>query len=240
MASEETRKAVYTIFSDKVMIVLAAIAVPVIAAEFIFKAGSLIFMIAFAAGWLIWVLFLLEFVLKIVIEDKKSTYIKQHKLDSAISIVIILSPIVGIISSYFVTVPAVRLLRITRIFSATRTTTVARAAAYAGTAGVKRLDPKVKEGTYIISRLELRHVLVAMGVGEREINQLLGSLDKSHRHTNIIVFVDLLEKFGISRDKMANVLRRMEMDDVTINNVFRMVDESKIRAETGRLYDVEI
>ncbi len=97
-----------------------------------------------------------------------------------------------------------------------------------------------KQDTFIITRPELRHVLIALGVGEREINNLMGSLDKAHRHTNIIVFANLLEKLGIGRDKMANVFRRIGIDDVTITNIFRMVDESKISAETGRIYDATI
>ena len=32
----------------------------------------------------------------------------------------------------------------------------------------------------------------------------------------------------------------MGMEDITINNAFRMIDESKITAETGRLYNAEI
>lgn len=96
------------------------------------------------------------------------------------------------------------------------------------------------EGTFVITRTELRHVLIALGVKEKDINNLIGSLDKTHRHTNIIVFANLLEKLGIGRDKMSNVFRRMGMDDVTIINIFRMVDENKISAETGRLYEATI
>ncbi|MGI0100543.1 MAG: hypothetical protein ACREBH_02385 [Candidatus Micrarchaeaceae archaeon] len=97
-----------------------------------------------------------------------------------------------------------------------------------------------KQDTFIISRPELRQVLIALGIKERDIGNLITAMDKAHRHTNIIVFVNLLEKLGIDRDKVSNVLRRMGMDDVTITNAFRMVDESKISAETGRLYDASI
>ena len=36
------------------------------------------------------------------------------------------------------------------------------------------------------------------------------------------------------------VLRRIGMDDVVIANVFRMVDESKIDAEIGKVYDATL
>ncbi|MGD0510721.1 MAG: hypothetical protein ABSA33_02675 [Candidatus Micrarchaeaceae archaeon] len=116
----------------------------------------------------------------------------------------------------------------------------AKQARPASTELVKKTKPLAHEGTFVITRTELRHVLIALGVKEREINGLVGSLDKTHRHTNIIVFANLLEKLGIDRDKMSNVFRRMGMDDVTIINIFRMVDENKISAETGRLYEATI
>jgi uncharacterized protein Smg (DUF494 family) len=97
-----------------------------------------------------------------------------------------------------------------------------------------------KQDTFVVTRAELRHALIALGVNDKEINNLLAALDKAHRHTNIIVFADMIEKFGIDREKMADIFRRMGMDDVEINDVFRMVDESKISAETGRLFDVSI
>jgi hypothetical protein len=97
-----------------------------------------------------------------------------------------------------------------------------------------------KQDTFVISRSQLKHILTALGVGEKDIGMLLAALDKTHRHTNIIVFASLLEKLGITRDKMSNVFRRMGMDDVTISNIFRMTDESKINAETGRIYDASI
>jgi uncharacterized protein Smg (DUF494 family) len=97
-----------------------------------------------------------------------------------------------------------------------------------------------KQDTFIISRAELRQVLISLGVTEKDINNLISTMDKAHRHTNIIIFASFLEKMGVDRDKMSNILRRMGMDDVTINNAFRMVDESKISAETGRIYEVSI
>ena len=90
-----------------------------------------------------------------------------------------------------------------------------------------------KQDTFIVSRLELRQILIALGVSEKNITSLLAAMDKAHRHTNIIIFANLLEKMGVDRDKMANLFRRMGMDDVSINNAFRMVDENKISAETG-------
>jgi uncharacterized protein Smg (DUF494 family) len=94
--------------------------------------------------------------------------------------------------------------------------------------------------TFLVSRAELHQILISFGVAEKSISNFINALEKTHRHTNIIVFENLLEKMGIDREKMANVFRRMGMDDITINNAFRMVDENKILAETGRVYEAEI
>lgn len=98
----------------------------------------------------------------------------------------------------------------------------------------------VKQDTFVITRMELRQILIVLGLSQKNVSSLLAALDKAHRHTNIIVFANLLEKTGIDRDKTANIFRRLGMDDVTISNAFRMVDENKIIAETGRLYEAVI
>lgn len=97
-----------------------------------------------------------------------------------------------------------------------------------------------KQDTFTITRSDLRQVLVGLGAREKDIANLISLLEKAHRHTNVVVFANMLEKMGIKRDKMANVLRRMGMDDVTITRAFRMVDENKISAETGRIYSATI
>jgi hypothetical protein len=98
----------------------------------------------------------------------------------------------------------------------------------------------VKSETFTITRPEFRRVLTAFGVGEKDIDGILQSLEKSHRHMNVLSFVVLLEKSGLDREKQANVFRRLGMDDLTIQSVINSADEQKIIAETGRLFDVSI
>lgn len=97
-----------------------------------------------------------------------------------------------------------------------------------------------RSNTFTITRGELRHVLVAFGVNDKNIQSIFAAMDKSHKHINAIAFASLLEKTGMGRDVMGNVFRRIGMDDIMINNVFNMVDEQKISAETGRLYNAGI
>lgn len=94
--------------------------------------------------------------------------------------------------------------------------------------------------TFTISRPDFRHILTAFGVSEKNIASLFGSMEKAHRHINVIGFVSMLEKAGLDRDECSNIFRRLNMDDVTIKRVFDMVDEERISSETGRLYEATI
>jgi len=94
--------------------------------------------------------------------------------------------------------------------------------------------------TFVISRNDLRKALVSLGMGEKGILTLFGVLDKAHKHVNAISFVTTVERMGLDREKSIRLLRRLGMDDVSISNVFRMVDESKINAEIGRVYNAVV
>ncbi len=94
--------------------------------------------------------------------------------------------------------------------------------------------------TFTVSRLELRKILIAYGLTEKSIAALFSSMEKEHRHINVIQFTTLLEKTGLSRERIANVFRRLNMDDILISEILNMTDESKIAAETGKLYTASI
>ncbi len=97
-----------------------------------------------------------------------------------------------------------------------------------------------RQDTFVISRKDLRQVLISMGASEKDIGAMLSSLDRAHKHTNVVVFTNMLEKMGIDRDRMVNLFRRLGMDEVTISNAFRMADEGKIKAETGRIFEATL
>lgn len=94
--------------------------------------------------------------------------------------------------------------------------------------------------SFTISRNDMRKILVGLGMTEKTILALFGVLDKAHRHINAIALVTTVERMGLDREMSIRLLRRLGMDDITINNIFRMVDESKINAEIGRVYDAKI
>ncbi len=94
--------------------------------------------------------------------------------------------------------------------------------------------------TFTVSRIELRRILAAYGLSEKRIDEIFGNIEKEHRHINIVQLVNLLEKEGMPRDRITNVFRRMNMNDILISEVLNLSDESKISAEIGRLYNATI
>ncbi|MGC8586036.1 MAG: hypothetical protein ACP5K5_00620 [Candidatus Micrarchaeia archaeon] len=97
-----------------------------------------------------------------------------------------------------------------------------------------------KQNSYTVLRNDLRRLLTSMHVSEKSIEVLFSMMEKTHRHINAIAFASQLERMGLSRNQIANVLRRIGIDDVTIASVFEMMDTEKISAEIGRIYNVSI
>lgn len=94
--------------------------------------------------------------------------------------------------------------------------------------------------TFMLSRVELRRMLVASGVTERDIAAIVSQIEKAHMHVNVISFAALLEKSGMNNERITNIFRRLGMGDIEIRKVMDMIDSYKINAETGRLYDVTL
>ncbi|MCL4381807.1 hypothetical protein M1614_02410 [Candidatus Marsarchaeota archaeon] len=97
-----------------------------------------------------------------------------------------------------------------------------------------------EQNTFTISRIELRRILTSYKVPEKNITSLIVSMEKAHRHINIIMFASLLEKAGMKHDKISNIFRRIGMDDVSINKAMNIIDEEKISSEAGRIYNVTL
>ena len=94
--------------------------------------------------------------------------------------------------------------------------------------------------TFTISRQALQRMLTLMGLSDKTVQDLLGVLNKQHRHVDAVAFIGLLIKSGLKTDQVANVLRRIGIDDVTITNIFNAFDEEKIKEEYGKLVQLEL
>jgi hypothetical protein len=95
-------------------------------------------------------------------------------------------------------------------------------------------------GTFIISRIELERVLTGLGVSTQKIEGLVSALNKMHRHSNAVAFVGMLQKTGLRQPEIANILRRIGIDDVTVTNIFNSLDEERIKSAFGRIVELKV
>jgi hypothetical protein len=96
------------------MILLALLVIPLIIVQFI-PVNPTQRTIFECLDWIVYGMFFLEFILKVYVAENRVNYIKQNKIDSIISIIIILSPLFEIATMYFAEAPLLRLLRISRV-----------------------------------------------------------------------------------------------------------------------------
>lgn len=108
------KKYIYTIFSDRIMFICALIIVPIIIVEIVDPTWVYIQQLQIV-DWIVWSIFLAEFLLKVLVEDSLKIYIIKHKLAAALSIIIIASGIIALFVSLF-PFPALGVLRLSRIF----------------------------------------------------------------------------------------------------------------------------
>ncbi len=97
-----------------------------------------------------------------------------------------------------------------------------------------------EKNTFTVSRIELKRMLSTFKIPEKNIMEIIANIEKAHRHINVITFITLTEKVGLTRKNIEDLLRRLGMNDVVIGNAFDMYDQQKIIEGTGRLYTITI
>ncbi len=94
--------------------------------------------------------------------------------------------------------------------------------------------------TFIISRIDIKKILTKLGISDKSTEELLSSMNKMHRHVNVVSFASMLQKLGLKQQDITNVLRRMGIEDIAITSVLNILDEEKIRGTLGRVVDLDI
>ena len=92
--------------------------------------------------------------------------------------------------------------------------------------------------TFTVNRIALKRMLTVMMLSERSIDELIASLNKMHRHANAVAFAGMLQRLGLKSDSIANVLRRIGIDDITISSIFNVLDEERIKSAYGRSVEI--
>ena len=95
-------------------------------------------------------------------------------------------------------------------------------------------------GTFAIDKTELKRILSNFKVSDANAESIVAQLDRMHRHVNVLVFAEMLQKIGLRQANVVNVLRRAGIDDVTISNIFDSIEEQRIKNTFGKLIEITI
>ncbi len=95
-------------------------------------------------------------------------------------------------------------------------------------------------GSLGISKLEFKKLLASFKVGEKNIEQIVGQLDKMHSHVNVLMFTDMLLRTGLHQSDVINILRRIGIDDVSVSNVMDAFEEERIKNTFGKIVELTI
>ncbi len=95
-----------------------------------------------------------------------------------------------------------------------------------------------EKNVFSVSRIELKRILTTFKMSEKNIMGIIADIEKTHRHINVITFITLAEKAGLSRKNIEDLLRRLGMNDVVIDDAFDMYDQQRIIEGAGRLYNI--
>ncbi len=95
-------------------------------------------------------------------------------------------------------------------------------------------------GSFKVTSVALKKMLTSLGVSIAAAEGTINTLNKMHRHVNVVFFVDMLEKLGIKQYDVNNILRRIGIDDATIAEVFNVLDEERIQSTFGKIVKLEV
>lgn len=95
-------------------------------------------------------------------------------------------------------------------------------------------------GTFTINKTELKRVLSSFKMSDKGIDIIIAQLDRTHKHVNVLTFTGMLQNAGLKQEEIINVLRRVGIDDVTISNLFDVLEEDRIRNTFSKLIELSL
>ncbi len=95
-------------------------------------------------------------------------------------------------------------------------------------------------GSFSVNRIDLKKMLTSLGVSDAASEGVVTTLNKMHRHVNVVFFVDMLEKIGLRQYDITNILRRIGIDDASIAEIFNVLDEERIQSTFGKVVKLEV
>jgi len=87
---------------------------------------------------------------------------------------------------------------------------------------------------------ELKKQLRGYALNEMSIEEICNEFAKNNKHLDIVAFVLLLEKYGIARKNITNLLKNLGVEDSVIVDVFGRVDFKKLGVKGARMTKVTL
>ncbi len=94
--------------------------------------------------------------------------------------------------------------------------------------------------TFTVTKIEFKRLLSSFKVSDKNIDDILAQIDKSYKHINAVSLAEQLQKFGLKQSEITNIFRRIGIDDITISNMFDVLEEQKIKSTFGRLVELSV
>jgi hypothetical protein len=85
---------------------------------------------------------------------------------------------------------------------------------------------------------DFRRRLRAYGLSEERIEEASRLFERNNDHVDVISFVLLLERFGVSRRDIRDFLKEAGIDDIMLINIFGKVDIKKSDFSSGGITQV--
>lgn len=92
--------------------------------------------------------------------------------------------------------------------------------------------------TVFFLKEDLRKRLRSFGLDEMRVAEITAVFDKSNRHIDVVSFVIMLERFGVSRTEISAFLRDVGVEESATINIFTKADFTRLGSSSREITQV--
>lgn len=94
--------------------------------------------------------------------------------------------------------------------------------------------------TLFFAKEELRKRLRLFGLDERRVAEITALFDRNNRHIEVVSFVIMLERYGVTRSELSSFLHDIGVDESTLINIFSKADFTRLGASSREITQVAL
>lgn len=92
--------------------------------------------------------------------------------------------------------------------------------------------------TTFFQKEELRKRLRMFSLDEMRVAEITSVFDKNNRHIDVVSFVIMLERFGVSRSDISSFLHDIGVEETVMINIFTKADFTRLGASSREITQV--